>query len=143
MRYVSFSQRRGWRFQFLGYGTTWNATQVLALRPSLFFPLSLYCKKRVVVWCVLVMLQDMDVLRFLYWWYLQIYGMTGPYRGTDKWVVGFESEAWAGFKTSPRGICGRLSGTGRGYTPSSSVFLRQYHSFNAPYSNFILRRHTV
>jgi len=39
--------------------------------------------------------------------------MTGPYHGSGKIVAAFEAEAWAGFKTSPNGICSRLSGTGR------------------------------
>jgi len=66
MRYVSFLQQCGWRYKFLGYDTMLNATQVLALLRSLFYPLSLYYKKRSVVWCVLVKLQETDVLNYLY-----------------------------------------------------------------------------
>jgi hypothetical protein len=37
---------------------------------------------------------------------------------------------------TPCGICGRLSGTGKG-SPSTSVFPFRYHYVTAPYSSFI------
>jgi len=43
----------------------------------------------------------------------------------------FTLEAWVLFQASPRWIYGRQSGTGTNFSPSTSVFLRQYHSTNA------------
>jgi hypothetical protein len=44
------------------------------------------------------------------------------------------AEAWIRSQRSPCGICCEQRGTGTGFSPSSSVLLRQYISTAAPYS---------
>jgi len=43
----------------------------------------------------------------------------------------FTVEAWVQSQASPGWIYGRQSSTGTGFTPSTLVFLHQYHSTNA------------
>jgi hypothetical protein len=47
------------------------------------------------------------------------------------------AEAWVCARVNPCGICGGQSGTGTGFSPSSSVFPSIYHSAVAPQTHII------
>jgi hypothetical protein len=47
-------------------------------------------------------------------------------------------EAWVHTPVSPCGICGRQSGNGTGFSPSSSIFPFQYHSIEVLHTHNII-----
>jgi hypothetical protein len=54
------------------------------------------------------------------------------------WLCGLHIAAvCVRFKACPHAIFGGQSGTGRGFTPITSVFLCQYHSTKVPHSCFV------
>jgi hypothetical protein len=53
-----------------------------------------------------------------------------PYLKTVRcWLLTMEAKVWS--QSSPCGICSRQSGTVTGFSQSSSLISRQYHSTNA------------
>jgi hypothetical protein len=57
-----------------------------------------------------------------------------------RWPLTAEARVRA--RVDPYWICGGQSGTGAGFSPSSSVFLYQYHSTIALYSS-ITKQHII
>jgi hypothetical protein len=55
----------------------------------------------------------------------------------------FTAEAWVRSLTSPCEICGRQTGSGTGFSPSTFVFLSQYYSTGVAHSFVYHRRYII